>query len=254
MKSREPNRSPTPEPMHRRQVRAVDQFAIETLGLPGAVLMENAGGGVADCLIQRGAQRVLIVCGKGNNGGDGYVIARRLTNAGVAVRVASTTDSPLTGDAGIHQSVWMKMASTTIALPAEFARDGSLSGPTAICSWSGSEDAAPERLLDAFQPDWIVDAMLGTGAHGPPRAPVAEILPVLNRHSAKRLAVDLPSGMDCDTGEVAGAVFQADVTCTFVAPKAGFSRASSSCLGKVVVLGIGAPAVAIQHGYQVGLS
>lgn len=225
--------------MKREQVRAVDRFAIEALGLPGVVLMENAGAGVAQYLVQREARRVLIVCGKGNNGGDGYVIARRLTNAGVAVQVVSTTSEPLSGDAGVHQAVWRQAV----------AHDPTLTSSDAVGSWESADAAARERLLTEFQPDWIVDAMLGTGARGPARSPVAEVLTTLNAADARRLAVDVPSGMDCDTGEVQGEGLRADVTCSFVAPKFGFLKAEHHWLGEVVVLGIGAPQSAIQFGY-----
>lgn len=224
--------------MTRAQVRAVDRFAIETLGLPGGVLMENAGAGVVQTLLHRGARRVLIVCGKGNNGGDGYVIARRLSNVGIPVLVASTTEDPLTGDAAIHQNVWRQSV----------AHDSDLASHEAIVSWANQGSETLSRTIHEFTPDWIVDAMLGTGARGAARSPVAEILPVLNQANARRLAVDLPSGMDCDSGMVAGKGLRADVTCTFVAEKHGFQHASPGWLGEIVVIDIGVPASAIECG------
>jgi NAD(P)H-hydrate epimerase len=90
--------------------------------------------------------------------------------------------------------------------------------------------------------EWIVDALLGTGATGPPRSPLDLAIRRMNAAAAKRLAVDLPSGLDCDTGEPAEPTFRADHTCTFVAPKVGFANpAAATFLGQVHVLDIGAP-------------
>jgi NAD(P)H-hydrate epimerase len=90
--------------------------------------------------------------------------------------------------------------------------------------------------------DWIVDALLGTGARGEPRPPLDEVIRRLNRQDARRLAVDLPSGLDCDTGQVADATIRADHTCTFVAAKAGFrAETAREFLGQVHVLDIGVP-------------
>jgi NAD(P)H-hydrate epimerase len=97
-----------------------------------------------------------------------------------------------------------------------------------------------DRFLDGA--DWIVDALLGTGASGPPRPPLDQLIPQLNAASARRLAVDVPSGLDCESGEPAKTTFRADQTCTFVASKVGFAaEAALEYLGEVHVLDIGAP-------------
>jgi NAD(P)H-hydrate epimerase len=96
--------------------------------------------------------------------------------------------------------------------------------------------------------DWIVDALLGTGAEGEPRAPFDAVIDVLNACPAKKLAVDLPSGLDCDTGSPAQHTFRADHTATFVARKAGFrSAAAQPFLGAVHVVDIGAPGTLIRE-------
>jgi NAD(P)H-hydrate epimerase len=96
--------------------------------------------------------------------------------------------------------------------------------------------------------EWIVDALLGTGASGPPRQPAAAAIREMNRAQAKKLAVDLPSGLDCDTGEAAEPTFRADHTCTFVASKIGFAAPSArAVLGQIHVVDIGAPRVLLEE-------
>jgi NAD(P)H-hydrate epimerase len=105
------------------------------------------------------------------------------------------------------------------------------------------DSADDERFEGALHgADWIIDALLGTGARGDPRPPLDEVIRRLNDHSAKRMAVDLPSGLDCDSGEPAKITFRADHTCTFVAAKAGFAAGpAQEFIGEVHVLDIGAP-------------
>ena len=184
------------------------------------MLMENAGRGCVERMLRDGVpQRVLIACGKGNNAGDGYVIARHLRNAGADVIVVAAQDESLSGDAGVNQSVW-------------------LASGEAIHPWHDwTQDDGPY--------DWAVDALLGTGASGPLRPPLDEMVMWLNGLSCKRLAVDLPTGLDCDTGELQSPTFRADVTCTFVAAKVGFATTPPDVLGQVEVIDIGVPRCAI---------
>lgn len=209
--------------LNRQQAREVDRRAVEDYGLSGLVLMENAGRACADTLRKIGiAGPVIICCGRGNNAGDGLVIARHLDLWGVAVRVLLFSDpNRLSGDAAANYAVLAKCDVPIIVL-------------------DGADDERFERALaDA---DWIVDALLGTGARGDPRPPLDEVIRRLNEHPAKRMAVDLPSGVDCDTGEPASVTFRADHTCTFVAAKAGFAAgAAQELIGEVHVLDIGAP-------------
>jgi NAD(P)H-hydrate epimerase len=211
-------------PLSPAEVREVDRRAIAEYGMANIVLMENAGRGCADVLSQLGCKgSVAIVCGKGNNAGDGFVIARHLDLRGVPVRVLLVGASgDLRGDAAANYAIVSKAG-----IP--------------IGHFSGRFDGAAFEAALAGR-EWIVDALLGTGTTGSPRPPLNEAIRLMNAAAAKRLAVDLPSGLDCDTGEPAEPTVRADVTCTFVAEKIGFSNSrAKSFLGEVKVLDIGAP-------------
>jgi len=220
-------KAPGIRPLSQAEVREVDRLAIEDYGVPGVVLMENAGAGAARLLESLGiGGPVVIVCGKGNNGGDGFVMARHLDLAGHAVRLllASRPDE-IRGDAAVNLAI--------------AARSG-----LAIECLAAAGQAAWEQRLSAAA--WIVDALLGTGASGAPTGAVATAIAATNavraRGSARVLAVDLPSGLDCDTGTAAGECVRADATATFVARKRGFDAAEAAGLaGAVHVIGIGAP-------------
>jgi NAD(P)H-hydrate epimerase len=211
----------------RAEVREVDRLAIEDYGVPGVVLMENAGAGATRLLESLGIDGpVTIVCGKGNNGGDGFVIARHLDLAGHAVRLLlACQPDEIRGDAAVHLEIV-----TRSGLPIE-------------CFAEGDQAAWEQRLSGAA---WIVDALLGTGASGAPAGAVSTAIVTINtlraRGGTRVLAVDLPSGLDCDTGTAAGACVRADVTATFVARKRGFDMAGAEGFtGSVHVIGIGAP-------------
>ncbi len=214
------------KPLTRAEVREIDRRASDAYGLPGIVLMENAGRGAAELLhtIAPGAT-VAIVCGEGNNAGDGFVIARHLENLGHAVRLLLAGESgELRGDAAIAWGV-----AERAGIPVRRLVTATLD------EW--------ERAIAGA--DWVVDALLGTGASGPPRGAIATAIEAVNaagRRGAKVFAVDLPSGLDCDTGTAAGACVTADVTATFVARKVGFDvPAAATLLGEVHVVGIGVP-------------
>jgi NAD(P)H-hydrate epimerase len=210
-------------PLSRAEVREVDRRAIEEYGLSGLVLMENAGRGCVDKLIGQGCTGpVVVVCGKGNNAGDGFVIARHLDLRRVPVKmVLLGSPHDLRGDAAANYAIVSRSELPIVDL-SQF-------------------DAAAFR--QQFQgAEWIVDALLGTGAAGAPRWPMDVAIQIMNAASARRLAVDLPSGLDCDSGEPAADTFRADCTCTFVAPKPGFANPQATrFLGQVYVLDIGAP-------------
>lgn len=218
-------------PLTRQQARDLDQEAMSAFGVPGVVLMENAGRGMAELLYRldpRGP--VTICCGGGNNGGDGLVMARHLDNLGMEVHVilfAKPTDLP--NDAGTNFSIVERAEISHLILPP----------PDFV------EDKIRTVLTDAR---WIVDACFGSGLRGPLRPPFDRIVRMMNHSSGKRFAVDLPSGMDADTGIPAGACVQADVTATVVAKKAGFiSEEAQKWLGEVHVIGMGAPRKLIQR-------
>ncbi len=209
--------------LSRQQAREVDRRAVEEYGLSGLVLMENAGRACADTLCELGvAGPVVICCGRGNNAGDGFVIARHLDLWGKTVRVLLFSDpSRLSGDAAANYEVLTKCDVPIVQVE------------------SINDERFEPALHDA---DWIVDTLLGTGARGDPRPPLDELIRRLNESPAKRMAVDLPSGLACDTGEPAKVTFRADHTCTFVAAKAGFAaETAKEFIGVVHVMDIGAP-------------
>ena len=219
-----------PRTITRRQSRELDRRAVEEFGLSGMVLMENAGRGVADVLQQLGISGpVVVCCGKGNNAGDGFVVARHLDLRGYAVRLLVwAVPEELAGDAGANFQIVRRSG-----IPLELFGAG---------HDAGRLDA---HLAGAA---WIVDALLGTGARGEPRPPLDAVIDRLNAADAPRLAIDLPSGLDCDTGQPARHTVRAAHTCTFVAPKPGFFVPGAEVYtGRVHVLDIGAPRVLVEE-------
>jgi NAD(P)H-hydrate epimerase len=219
-----------PVTLSRDQVRRVDRRAIDVYGFSGLVLMENAGRGCADRLCQLGiGGPVVVCCGKGNNAGDGFVIARHLDLRGHEVRVAVWAEpAELMGDAGVNFELLHKCGVPIEIFPAEH-----------------DADRLAAQLRDAA---WIVDALLGTGARGEPRAPLDRVIDQLNAAALPTLAVDLPSGLDCDTGVPAGHTIRAAHTCTFVAAKPGFfAPGAGQYTGQVHVLDIGVPRKLIEE-------
>lgn len=213
-------------PLSRAEVRSIDVRAAEEFGLPTLVLMENAGRGAADWLRARlggASARVVVACGPGNNGGDGGVVARHLDARGFTVRV-----------------VW-------------FAKEGSIRGDAAVQreilnrsgidqeTWPDEVDAA---RLDALfgSADWIVDGLLGTGLTRSVEGPLRAVIEAINRSGKPVLALDLPSGMDADSGQPRGIAVRASATLTFVAPKLGFDQpGADQFTGEVQVVEIGVP-------------
>lgn len=207
--------------LSRQQVREVDRRAIEEFGIPGIVLMENAARGVAD-VAQRmlcGGAKALILCGGGNNGGDALAAARHLHIRGVQVQLMLTTDPQrYRGDALVNWNITRAMK-----LP-----------------WRSAE-AGLIRQADA---DLILDGIFGTGLIQPPRPPFDELVSAVEKSGRPVLAIDLPSGLDCDTGMPLGSCIRATTTVTFVAEKLGFSNpAAQQYTGKVIVVDIGCPRI-----------
>jgi NAD(P)H-hydrate epimerase len=217
-------------PLSREQVRSIDKKAIEIYAVPGIVLMENAGRGAVEVLLGLGVTgKVVLCCGKGNNGGDGFVMARHLDNQRIPIHILLLArDEELTGDAAINCQI--------------AARSG-----LPISAFSGEAPDLSEVNRHLAEADWIVDALYGTGLQGPVRAPIDAVISAINNSGKKVLAVDVPSGLDCDTGLPRGATIRADHTVTFVDAKTGFSRPEAlAWLGRVHVVGIGAPRVLIE--------
>jgi NAD(P)H-hydrate epimerase len=211
----------------RDQVRRVDRRAVEEYGFSGLVLMENAGRGVADVLCHLGtAGPVVICCGKGNNAGDGFVIARHLDLRGYDARVLLwARPDELSGDAAANFLILNK---TDVPIL--------LFGPQ-------HDQAERSRLDEQLRAaGWIVDALLGTGARGEPRPPLDQVIDQINAAAAPRLAIDLPSGLDCDTGVPARHTIRAAHTCSFVGMKPGFfAPGARDYTGQLHVLDIGVP-------------
>lgn len=219
-----------PRPLTRAEVREVDRRAIEDLGLPGLVLMENAGRGLTEVVARvLGRGVAAVVCGKGNNGGDGLVLARHLALLGRRARVVFAgrlADAPRTGDAGVNLQV-LERAGTRV----HEAEDGPALAAL-LASWT-------DVTL-------VVDALYGTGLASPLREPGLGLVRALDADPRPKLAVDLPSGLDCDTGRPLGAAVRAARTVTFVAEKLGFA-AAVEYTGAVDVVPIGCPPVCWDH-------
>lgn len=204
----------------RDQARELDRRAVDNYGMVSIMLMENAGRGATDKLCELGiAGPVVICCGRGNNGGDGLVIARHLDLRRYPVRVLIFSD------------------------PSEMQRDAAINFRVL------SQSDVPIRRVNPIDLEnelagsaWVVDALLGTGARGEPRPPLDEVIDRINGQSAPVFSVDLPSGLDCDTGHPAQRTIRAAHTCTFVANKPGFLVAGAErYTGTVHVVDIGAP-------------
>lgn len=205
------------------EMRAIERIAIEEMGIPAATLMERAGRAVADAAAGLAGLdgRVVVVCGSGNNGGDGFVAARLLHAAGRGVLVVA------------------------LGAPGK-------GSPESIAAWKGAEDAGvPVESLPALRDfpvrsgDLVVDALLGTGleraAEGPFAAAI-EAIANLRAQGARVLSVDLPSGLATDTGRSLGPVVRADATVTFAFSKIGLElQPGSDLAGEVTVVDIGIP-------------
>jgi NAD(P)H-hydrate epimerase len=209
----------------REQVRELDRRAIEEFGVPSIVLMENAGRGMAEVLRELGINGLVVLCcGKGNNGGDGFVMARHLDNAGVRVRVLLFADpSGLSGDAAVNHRI---VAASGIPIEV-------FAGPAL------DEERLRRQLADA---DWIVDALFGSGLRGSIQPPFDRIIAAINAASKRVFAVDIPSGLDSDTGQPLGLAVRAQHTGTVAAMKIGFRNpAAATWLGQVHTIDMGAP-------------
>ncbi len=258
--------SPGQVRLSRKQIREIDRRAIEEYGIPGLILMENAGrnaariirgifeehsGGEAGArpltfaeanvkgwrdsrnsgtkvMPTRGAGFVAIVCGRGNNGGDGFVIARHVANVDIPVELFLACDpASLIGDAATNYAIVERMG-----LPRH-----KFDAAQAI-------SANKARLAEALV---VVDAVLGTGFSGDVRSPIDLVIEAINGpheppSSRRVVAIDVPSGLDCDTGRPSNATVRADVTVTFVARKLGFDAPGAlDYTGRVIVTYIGAP-------------
>ena len=214
--------------MSRDEVRAFDRWAINTLGIPGVVLMENAGRSCAELIKDKlagvASPRVCIFCGTGNNGGDGYVIARHLLNSGFKVAVIVVGERrKIKGDAKINLDILEGLGQSIEQL--------NVSEP----------NIAGKVKAFTADADMLVDSLFGTGLGGQLSDEYKQLIESINAQNCPILAVDIPSGLDCDTGEPLGAAIRASYTVTFVSAKTGFASASSAAqyTGEVFVASIG---------------
>ena len=228
MKKFEPTDAKNYIVMSRSEIRQFDAWAINELGVPGAVLMENAGRSCAELIIERLADidrpRVCVFCGTGNNGGDGYVIARHLANVPIEAGVVICGDrGRIKGDALINLNIieGMKLAIERM-------------------------DMAEGRIgeqVEAFAEgcDMLVDGLFGTGLKGELRGRYRELVESINARNLPIVAVDIPSGLDCDTGRPLGTAIKAVATVTFAAVKKGYADCAeaASYTGRIYVASIG---------------
>ncbi len=216
----------------RQEVRGVDACAINQLGIPGVILMENAGRNAADAIeffVKRRSgnlvgMKIAIVAGAGNNGGDGFVIARHLANRRARpVTFLIAYEAKLQGDAAVNFKIICNLEHDIRRISSQ-----------AIASLSDD--------LKKF--DLIIDSAGGTGIAGALRGDIAMAVEQINSAAQTRqipvIAIDIPTGLDCDTGLPLGPAVRADMTVTFVARKIGFDNpASLEYTGQVIVADIG---------------
>ncbi len=211
------------------QMRELDRRACEEFGVPSIVLMENAGLRTFDVVMRKlkdmGGSRVAIVCGRGNNGGDGFVVARHLHESGVDVRVfVIGPEDGIKGDALTNLNI------------------AKLTG-IKVLSITDTEKLAM-RLAHA---DLVVDALFGTGVKGEVSGLPGEVVEAINDSGRCVVSVDLPSGVDSDTGQVIGSCVRADTTVTFALPKIGLVQyPGAAYAGDITVAEIGIPEAAIR--------
>jgi NAD(P)H-hydrate epimerase len=208
------------------EMRAADAAVARARGVPTLRLMETAGRGVA-AIVERelggAAGRVTIVCGAGSNGGDGFVAARQLALAGLSVRVLLVAPAAkLRGDAAAAWEALDQLGSVGL-------EDGS--------GWN-DEAAWRARLAGSGT---VVDAVFGTGFRGPVREVAAAAIAAMNATDALKVAVDIPSGLDADSGRASGVVFRADVTATMGARKLGLCVDASAPVGRIEIVDLGVP-------------
>ena len=214
-------------------MRAIDEEAIKDYGLPGIALMENAGRGIAEVILKTFPnlkdKKVAILCGKGNNGGDGIVVARHLQNNDVKPSVYLFADEEsIKGDAATNLNVWKEMGGVVHSILSE--ADLKLHNISIIHSMV------------------LVDALFGTGLKTEVKGVYSEAISLLNRLNVPVVSVDSPSGLDCSTGKILGEAVKADITVTFGLPKIGLLiHPGAEHAGKLVTTDIGIPSSIIER-------
>ena len=212
------------------EMQEMDRFTIEETGIPGIVLMENAARGATRVFVEHFEpppnSRILFLCGPGNNGGDGYVMARYLHQKGFVVSVLVLSEyRKISGDAGVNLKIIQRMGLDVREAP----------GPE---PWIAHQDCIENS-------DFIVDAILGTGLSSNVRGFYRQVIEAVNASGKPVVAVDIPSGLHADTGAVMGAAVRADLTATFGFPKLGQLLFPGAALtGRLFRIDIGIPRAA----------
>lgn len=213
----------------RDQVRAFDRYAVEHLAVPGIVLMENAGRQVADVAkaMVKGIPdpQVLILAGRGNNGGDALVAARHFRTGGLRPDVVLlATPDQVQGDALTNLRIIQNMG-------------------LAVLSLVGAAEEVASQLRPLLErAHLVIDGLLGTGTTGQVREPYASVITAVNAAGRPVLSIDIPSGLDCDTGRPLGPTIRATKTVTMAAIKTGFAApGAAEYTGEVILADIGVP-------------
>ena len=222
-----------------QQMRDLDRRAMAEIGIPGIVLMENAGRAAASMLMQEFSDRfpgpVLVLCGKGNNGGDGYVVSRCLRDRGWRVRtLVLARREQIGGDAGTQLDILLACG--------------------AQVDFVSTQEALNQALDSSGRRTILVDALLGTGGRGPARGLIASAIDWINDREASVFSLDIPSGLDATSGRIEGPAVMADFTATFAAAKLGMATTPGSLhAGRVQVLDIGIPAALMNQDFPARL-
>lgn len=218
------------------QMRQIDKNAAETGGVPSIVLMENAAIAAVNVLREEfgvlKGRRIGVFCGKGNNGGDGFAAARHLICLGAEVRVFLVCGTKLSPDADINYNIIKRMGAD-------------------ICDVSESADVSEDYIASC---DIVIDALYGTGIRGEIKAPARGVIEKINRFSRRTLALDIPSGINADTGEICGVCIKAHTTVTFAEYKMGmFLFDGADYTGRIVCTDISIPQY-ITDGQDIGVN
>lgn len=237
-----PSNAPAPPALTADAMRAADRFAIEDYGLPGFTLMESAGRGCAASIRSAygplDGDAVIILCGKGNNGGDGLVVARCLYAAGARVHIVLTSDPDELRDDPAHNLELLK----------ELRANGS-DGRLTIATLDTL--TVLEESANRLAPRLYVDALLGTGLTSELREPIRSLVAWLNDRAEPTVAIDVPTGLHSDTGTILGTAVMAERTVTMAAPKVGLVVGKGpTYAGRVEVVDIGIPAFVVDREAQ----